>query len=861
MGKKILSAVLCAALLVSVAPTAVLSVSAEETADYGLAKKADDGVILHAFNWSYNTIKENLPEIAEAGYTSIQTSPVQAPKDYGNFEDTNGQWWKLYQPLGFSIAEKDSWLGTKAELTDLCAEAEKYGIKIICDIVSNHLALGSTKNTFAADVELYEPELYGDETKYIHQLNKGVNDSSVKLITQGTLDGLPDLNTSEELVQKRVISLLEECIDCGVDGFRFDAAKHIETPDDGDECASNFWPNVIETSTKYAESKGVELYCYGEILNTPGAGRDITSYTKYLDITDNKAGDATLAYVVGKNPENVVKAQGYSYKNDSPSNYVLWAESHDTYMGESGSAGISNTKNVSNEDIAKAWAIVASRSESTPLYLARPNIIMGKEGDTAWKSNVVSEVNKFHNKYIGVSDEVYNDGNVIAVQRGDNGIVLVNLDDNSDISVSTKSMKDGTYTDAVSGNSFTVKNGTISGKLGASGIAVVYEGAETTPRAAFSVADKTSFKKDTLKVTLSLENAESGTYSINGAAAVEFKDSTTITIGEGVSVGSEITVKVTATDGKKTTESTQTYYKEEGTNTGVFVYFDNTPFNWENVNVYAYYDDIVDGEKVTLATNGSWPGVPMEIDDETGYYYYEVPADLPVGKACVIFNNGESQSPDLRITSDSMIFKDRAFRDYNPNGTTLVYGDVDGDGEISVADSLSILRCSVDLETLSDAQREQADIDKDGDISSGDALYVLRYSVDIRDGNIIGQEFLYTGAVDSDDKKDDGKSKSTFYIIDKAGWLFSDGCKLWVVNNDTKEELETTKESPFDDNSKYAYVELPEDWKSISVYRTKFSDSDTSSAYNSWNCGEIKEGSNGVNIGTKLKFVTFDPNE
>ena len=38
--------------------------------------------MLHAFNWSYNTIKENLPAIAAAGYTTVQTSPVQQPKDY-----------------------------------------------------------------------------------------------------------------------------------------------------------------------------------------------------------------------------------------------------------------------------------------------------------------------------------------------------------------------------------------------------------------------------------------------------------------------------------------------------------------------------------------------------------------------------------------------------------------------------------------------------------------------------------------------------------------------------------------------------------------------------------------------------------
>ena len=84
MGKKFMSAVLCAALLASIAPAAALSASAENTtADYGLAERTSDGVILHAFDWSFNTIKENLPAIAEAGYTSVQTSPVQAPKEEG----------------------------------------------------------------------------------------------------------------------------------------------------------------------------------------------------------------------------------------------------------------------------------------------------------------------------------------------------------------------------------------------------------------------------------------------------------------------------------------------------------------------------------------------------------------------------------------------------------------------------------------------------------------------------------------------------------------------------------------------------------------------------------------------------------
>ena len=144
-AKKIASLVVASALLTS-SFAAITSVNAAEvdsaqtaSADSTLRDKVGDGVMLHAFNWSYNTIKENLPAIAAAGYTTVQTSPVQQPKDYSTSGDVTGQWWKLYQPISFHIAE-ESWLGTKDDLKSLCDEADKYGIKIICDIVSNHIA-------------------------------------------------------------------------------------------------------------------------------------------------------------------------------------------------------------------------------------------------------------------------------------------------------------------------------------------------------------------------------------------------------------------------------------------------------------------------------------------------------------------------------------------------------------------------------------------------------------------------------------------------------------------------------------------------------------------------------------------------
>ena len=865
MAKKFLSAVLCAALLCSPAFSAGLSASADAASDYGLPEKTSDGVILHAFDWSFNTIKDNLPAIAAAGYTSVQTSPVQAPKDYGeSWNDTASQWWKLYQPLSFSVATKNSWLGTKSELTELCAEADKYGIKIICDIVSNHMATGTLPNSIADGAEEYEPELYANYSKYFHDYKGATLDSRLQSIVQGKLSKLPDLNTGNDYVQGRVISLLKECIDCGVDGFRFDAAKHIETPDDG-EFKSNFWPNVIFNAREYAESKGVDLYCYGEILNTPGDGRDTNSYTRYLDVTDNKTGDYTLTYVVSNKADKVAEVQTYNYsdKNGSPSNYVLWAESHDTYMGDSGSGGISNTAPVSNEDIAKAWAIVASRSQSKALYLARPGVLMDQMADTAWMSTPVSEINKFHNKFVGVPDEVYNDGDVVAVQRGDSGIVLVNLGEKTDINFTTKGMKNGTYTDPISGGTFEVLNGKVSGKIGTSGIAVLYEGAATTPKIHFSEIDKTSFKTDTFNVMVTLEHAKSGTYSINGGNPVSFDQSADITIGEGISSG-DIVVTVTATDGTKTVTSAQTFTKIEFEHTGNFVYF-NLKGNkvtrlWKNAFIYAFYEEKdSSGKIINTTTNGAWPGVPMDYNKEDDIYFYELPKGLNIGEACVIFTDGAgNQTGDMPLTSNNMIYDNDKFycRDAS---TELMYGDVDGNDNLDSVDSLYILRASVGLENFNEAQKAQADVDGDKKITTADALYTLRASVGLTDENSkAGTKFNYVGETKPDDDK---KSENTFYFVNKAGWIFDDGCKLWVENTETKEVLETTKESPLDDKSKYSYVDLPASWKSIAVYRTKYSDNDISGAYNTWNCGAISDGSNAVELknGGNSKFTTYTP--
>ena len=132
---------LCTTIVPLTAITANAATTASSTTDYGLADKSQQGVILHCWNWSYKNIKKYMKDIAAAGYTSVQTSPVQQPKDYywegvayanvGIPNGTGGEdsnWWKLYQPVTFSICNNGyTWLGNKQEFKEMCAEAEKYG--------------------------------------------------------------------------------------------------------------------------------------------------------------------------------------------------------------------------------------------------------------------------------------------------------------------------------------------------------------------------------------------------------------------------------------------------------------------------------------------------------------------------------------------------------------------------------------------------------------------------------------------------------------------------------------------------------------------------------------------------------------
>ncbi|WP_160690986.1 starch-binding protein [Clostridium sp. C2-6-12] len=633
-------------------PASMASASTRNIQNKELADSIENGVILHAWNWSFNTIKDNLDAIADAGYTSIQVSPIQGTKE--NTKKTS-YWWLLYQPTNFSIGNAQ--LGTREEFKQLCDAAEAKGIKIIVDVVANHTANAGGGNDQYYPSKSVDPDLLNDPNCW-HDHTQ-VSDWNNRWQVTHYCIGLPDLNSSNAKVQNKVISYLNDCIDCGADGFRFDAAKHIELPSDSNG-ASDFWSNVLGSMKK-------KVFVYGEVLQ--GGADNFNSYTNYMDVLASNYGDNVRSAVGYSGSKNVYSAKDYSANGVGASHLVTEVETHDTYANNNFN-GTSSSMN--DWQIKMGWALIAARADSVPLFFDRPTSTtgdMGAAGNTNWKDKDVISVNKFHNLMAGENEYIRPQSNYVTmIERGTKGAVIVNLDGATTIN-STTNLADGTYTNhASTGGTFTVSSGKISGNLPA-GITVLYN--EDKPNTVVSSSKEDCDFTDSLTLTLGAKNVTSATYSIDGGAETAYKDGQIITIGKDTKVGDSVTLKLKGTNGTSINEKSYTYRKVP-VPTGSKVYFYNTN-NWSNPYVYVYSGST--GNKIA-----AWPGVAMTKGND-GLYSYQIPKGF--GDAKVIFSDkGNNQYP--ASGQEGLAITDGASMEYK-NGTWQIYDEIDTKPTVSIS--------------------------------------------------------------------------------------------------------------------------------------------------------------------------------
>lgn len=243
-------------------------------------------------------------------------------------------------------------------------------------------------------------------------------------------------------------------------------------------------------------------------------------------------------------------------------------------------------------------------------------------------------------------------------------------------SVLNEGQKDGGYyieTQGTKGKVYVLFGGAANGSapsgytLVASGDAYKFYSTVTADDATVEISPAgTSFKTETLDITLKATNAASAWYHVDGGAKTSFTGTTTVTIGDGVEIGSAITVAWGATDknGKETTGSA-TYTKKDPNATTV-IYLKNAS-NWSDVYAYVYSG---------TTSNGEWPGVKMTKSATADYdYSYTLPDDLADG-CKVIFTESQSATTNrypadgaegLECDGKSMLFNNstKAWGEYS----------------------------------------------------------------------------------------------------------------------------------------------------------------------------------------------------
>lgn len=429
----------------------------------------NDATILHAWCWSFNTIRENMKDIADAGYTYVQTSPANTcfvGENGGMQIFGDGKWYYHYQPIAWRIGNYQ--LGNRDEFKAMCDEAKKYGVKILVDVLPNHTAFDTT----AVLPEFTEAVGGRDNLYHANGFNEIKDYNDRYQCTTGAMGGLPDVNTENPDFQYYFMTYINDLIACGASGFRYDTAKHIGLPSDPLDAKSkqnDFW----DVAMGRKPIKGItlankdNLFIYGEVLQDKNVKEK--EYAEYFGMCASNYGHS-IRQIISNRKTSAKQVSNWEH-TVSPEKLTTWVESHDTYCNANESASLTDTQ------IRLGWAIITARQNGTPLFYSRPdgstrdnywgNNRIGAKGNDEFKHPEVVAVNKFRKAMHGQLEKikVSADGTIVEINRGNTGAVIVNLSQKpAQLSMKT-TLADGTYKDRVYGNTFTVEKGMIKSSL------------------------------------------------------------------------------------------------------------------------------------------------------------------------------------------------------------------------------------------------------------------------------------------------------------------------------------------------------------------------------------------------------------
>ena len=358
----------------------------------GVARRAQAEIIYQAFDERFVAVQGKLDHLRDLGYSIVQVSPPAKSIDLPI-------WWARYQPVDLRTIEGP--LGNENDLRQLMTAAHARGLRVIVDTVLNHMA-----DVRYVGGQLQYPEFSANDFHYpdtrlcIQNFNDRYQVTHSWLCDQNA--HLPDLNTSSDYVRGIHKRYLKKLMDLGADGFRFDAAKHIEP---------EYWADVMRTVPS-------DKFAYGEVIASSPA--EAALYTPYMGVTDF----LLLRAMIGAfSPNGDMRALAFPESSGAMAGdaSIVFARNHDTAMH----ADFFNFGD--NQDAMLANAFVIGRG------LGHASVYR----DDVDNVDVVSAI-KFRRALVGQgpyvrkaaeiceSEQVCDPRNLLFMERGDKGFMIIN---------------------------------------------------------------------------------------------------------------------------------------------------------------------------------------------------------------------------------------------------------------------------------------------------------------------------------------------------------------------------------------------------------------------------------------------------
>jgi alpha-amylase len=273
-------------------------------------------VIANLFEWNWNSVAGECTNVlGPDGYGGVQVAPPEESISLPANNPTH-PWWEVYQPVSYQIASR---MGNRAQFGAMVTACHNAGIKVYADAVLNHMT-GHTSGTGYAGTNFNDqftyPNLYS--TNDFHHFPANCPNSSDQVtnydvqadVQECELVSLADLFTESDSVRTKLAGYLNDLESLGVDGFRLDAAKHMN---DSDIAA-------IESKLSHP------AFIYQEVM--PGGAVNPNLYEGTGNVLEFTYGQKLKAQFQGSIAN--LQTFGQTWGFEPPGSSVTFVDNHDT---------------------------------------------------------------------------------------------------------------------------------------------------------------------------------------------------------------------------------------------------------------------------------------------------------------------------------------------------------------------------------------------------------------------------------------------------------------------------------------------------------------------------------------------------